>query len=72
MSPHLHITIVGLALLSLNATFIVWTVYKMKGMTAHLQLLEDFVKLNAELNLAKDSPQKMIDLYNEYIEIGHS
>jgi|21_taG_2_1085346.scaffolds.fasta_scaffold86300_2 hypothetical protein len=68
MSPHLHITIVGLALLSLNATFIIWTIYKMKGMTAHIHLIEDFVKFYAEFSINGNNPQRMIEVYNEYQE----
>jgi len=66
MSPHTHITIVGLVLLALYAGFIMWTLYRLNKMTAYIHLIEDFVKFNAELVMAKDNPQKMMDLYDEY------
>ena len=68
MSPHLHITIVGLAFLALYAAVILWTLYKIKKHKEHIQLIEDFVKFNAELSIAKNSPQKMMELYNDYQE----
>ena len=68
MSPHTHITIVGLVLLTLYAAFIMCTLYKMKRMTAHIHGIEDFVKFYAELSINGNNPQKMIEVYNEYQE----
>ena len=66
MTPHLHITIVSLVLLTLFAVFVMWTLFRLNKMSAYIGLIEDFVKFNAELVMAKDNPQKMMDLYNEY------
>ena len=66
MSPHTHITIVALLLLTLCTVFIMWTLYKMKRMTAHIHFIEDFVKFYAELAIAQNNPQKMVDVYNDY------
>ena len=66
MSPHLHITIVGLACLALYAAVIVWTLYKLKKQTEQIDLIEDFVKFNAKLSIAKDDPREMMELYNDY------
>ena len=66
MSPHTHITIVALVLLTLFAVFVMWTLFRLNKMSAYIGLIEDFVKFNAELVMAKDNPQKMMDLYNEY------
>lgn len=68
MSPHTHITIIGLAFLALYTASIVWTLYKLKKQTAHIELIEDFVKFNAELAIAKNNPQKMMQLYNDFQE----
>jgi hypothetical protein len=38
----------------------------MKRMTAHIHLIEDFVKFYAELAIAQNNPQKMVDVYNDY------
>jgi hypothetical protein len=37
-------------------------------MTAHIHLIEDFVKFYAELSINGNNPQKMIEVYNEYQE----
>jgi len=69
MSPHLHITIVGLSLLALNATFIIWSIRRLAELRSHITMVEDFVQFKAKLELAKNSPSKMMDLYNDYIDV---
>tara|TARA_R100000781_G_C4067718_1_gene123394 strand:+ start:126 stop:341 length:216 start_codon:yes stop_codon:yes gene_type:complete len=69
MSPHLHITIVGLSLLALNAIFIIWSIRRLAELRSHITIVEDFVKFKAHLELAKNSPSKMMDLYTDYIDV---
>ena len=68
MTPHLHITIVGLALLLLFAGYMTWSICKLYNLNNHINMIEDFVKYKARLDLAKNNPSKMVTLYEEYIE----
>ena len=68
MNPHLHITIVGLALLVLFGTYIMWSMRKLYNLDHHINMIEDFVKFKAQLDLAKNNPTKMVELYKDYID----
>ena len=40
MNPHLHITIVGLALLVLFGTYIVWSMRKLYNLDHHINMID--------------------------------
>lgn len=68
MSPHLHTTIIGLALLLLFAGYMTWSIRKLYNLNNHINMIEDFVKYKAKLDLAKNNPSKMMTLYKNYME----
>ena len=70
MSPLVHTTIIGLALLLLFAGYMTWSIRKLYNLNNHINMIEDFVKYKAKLDLAKNNPSKMMTLYKNYMEGG--
>ena len=68
MTPHLHITIVSLSLLTLITFYIAWSMYKLRELKQHIDAIHDFVKFKSELELARGNPSKALSLYRDYIE----
>ncbi len=68
MTPHLHITIASLSLLSLFSFYVAWSLIKLRNMQSHIDAIHDFVKFKSELDLVKGDPSKAISLYRDYIE----
>tara|TARA_B100001939_G_C16914805_1_gene606384 strand:+ start:1122 stop:1349 length:228 start_codon:yes stop_codon:yes gene_type:complete len=68
MTPHLHITIASLSLLSLFSFYVAWSLIKLRNMQSHIDAIHDFVKFKAKLELARDNPSDMMTLYRDYID----
>ena len=68
MSPHTHITIVSLSLLTLITFYIAWSMYKLRELKQYIDAIHDFVKFKSELDLVKGNPSKVFSLYRDYIE----
>ena len=68
MTPHLHITIVSLSLLALISFYIAWSMIRLRKLQRHIDMIHDFVRFKAKLELARDNPSDMMTLYRDYIE----
>ena len=68
MTPHLHITIVSLAILFIVSVYIVWSMIKLRKLQEHIDMIHNFVRFKAKLELARDNPSDMMSLYRDYID----
>lgn len=68
MTPHLHITIVSLAILLILGVYIAWSMIRLRKLQQHIDMIHDFVRFKAKLELARDNPSDMMILYRDYID----
>tara|TARA_Y100000004_G_C8935936_1_gene422068 strand:+ start:1495 stop:1722 length:228 start_codon:yes stop_codon:yes gene_type:complete len=68
MTPHLHITIVSLSILLILGVYIAWSIIRLRKLQQHIDMIHDFVRFKAKLELARDNPSDMMILYRDYID----
>lgn len=68
MTPHLHITIASLSILLILSIYIAWSMIKLRKLQRHIDMIHDFVRFKAKLELARDNPSDMMTLYRDYID----
>lgn len=68
MTPALHITIVSLSILLLLSVYIVWSMIRLRKLQEHIDMIHNFVRFKAKLELARDNPSDMMSLYRDYID----
>ena len=68
MTPHLHTTIVSLSILLILGVYIAWSIIRLRKLQQHIDMIHDFVRFKAKLELARDNPSDMMILYRDYID----